>query len=396
MALKLIGIDRVMEVANAPGTATVTLGGAVPGFDSFASTLSSSDCVPYFIEAVDSNGIATGQWERGYGFFSGNTIQRQYVIDGSSGKFTTVNFTSNVRMGIALMAENVSCWANPGGRLSLSTNSYVVDVAGNQNTINYVPYLHDRIMLWNGYGFQAIQFAVTALPLTSAVANTSYDVYAYISGTGPTATLGLEMLAWTNPNNRATAIVYTNGIVCKNGDPTRRYLGSFYCQTAGTTCDYGFSGANNSAPAKRYLWNMYNRVRRSLLVADSTATWTYGTGAWRIARGVAAPNNCVEMMRGLDHEAVFATASIAGSFNTSQGSCCGIGVNGAAPASPSAGTAAVWNTAGNICQLTNTAAYVGVPGTGYTFLSLQEYDIGTGQTKGSNYGLPALSAFTNC
>ena len=60
MPYRVAGMDRVLEICIAPGTGVVTLGTALPGYRTFFSVLAANDTCNYFIEAVDDNGIPTG------------------------------------------------------------------------------------------------------------------------------------------------------------------------------------------------------------------------------------------------------------------------------------------------------------------------------------------------
>lgn len=61
-------------------------------------------------------------------------------------------------------------------------------------------------------------------------------------------------------------------------------------------------GRTEDSGLKRFVWNMYNRVVRSLVVTDPTASWTYATNTFRQANASAA--NQVEIVTGLDEECI--------------------------------------------------------------------------------------------
>lgn len=65
--------DRVMETATTTGTGDITLAGAVTGYRTFTSAVSLNVLFDYCIEAVDANGVPTGDWEVGEGYLSGTT-----------------------------------------------------------------------------------------------------------------------------------------------------------------------------------------------------------------------------------------------------------------------------------------------------------------------------------
>ena len=155
------------------------------------------------------------------------------------------------------------------GRLTLTSGVPVTtaDVTGATN-IYYTPYKGNNIGLFDGAStWSIIGFTEKTLALGTLTAGLPYDVFAYNNS----GTVVLELLAWTSATARATALVYQNGILVKSGTTTRRYLGTFY--TTGTT-------TTEDSAAKRYVWNYYNRVGRTLYFADATSH-SYTTAAWR-------------------------------------------------------------------------------------------------------------------
>lgn len=88
--------DRVVETTTTTGTGAVTLAGAVAGYRTFASATNNGDDLRYLIEAVDANGVPTGDWEAGYGFRSANTIVRSGVT-ASSNAGALVNFAAGTK-----------------------------------------------------------------------------------------------------------------------------------------------------------------------------------------------------------------------------------------------------------------------------------------------------------
>ena len=108
--------DRVQETAAAPGTGTVTLAGAVTGYQSFATAYAGlvALSVPYCI--TDST-----SWEVGIGTFtvSGTTLTRD-VIKSSSNSGSAVNFTSTVNVFVTTPADLVDD-GNYGHEIALNS-----------------------------------------------------------------------------------------------------------------------------------------------------------------------------------------------------------------------------------------------------------------------------------
>lgn len=83
--------NRIQETTTTGGTGTITLGGAVTGYLTFASSFSTSDVLFYTID----NGI--GEWEIGIGtLLTTGTLSRDTVIASSNGG-ALVNFSSGTK-----------------------------------------------------------------------------------------------------------------------------------------------------------------------------------------------------------------------------------------------------------------------------------------------------------
>ena len=73
------------------------------------------------------------------------------------------------------------------------------------------------------------------------------------------------------------ALTRQNGVYVKSGDPTRRYLGTV--RTTATT------GTSANTENKRFIYNYYNKLPFAVKTANSNASWTYTTAAWREYNG---------------------------------------------------------------------------------------------------------------
>lgn len=78
---------------------------------------------------------------------------------------------------------------------------------------------------------------------------------------------------------RATALTTQNGVYVKSGATNRLYVGTIRA-TAGNGST---GGTTEDSAANRFVWNNFNRERRSLFAKDTTTSWTYGTTTWRPA-----------------------------------------------------------------------------------------------------------------
>ena len=89
--MALVVADRVKETSTTAGTGTLTLAGAVAGFQSFA-VIGNGNTTYYTI--VDS---IANTWEVGIGTYtsSGTTLSRDTVLANSSGTTAKINFAGN-------------------------------------------------------------------------------------------------------------------------------------------------------------------------------------------------------------------------------------------------------------------------------------------------------------
>lgn len=105
--------DRVMETTTTTGTGTITVAGAVTGFVTLASRLTTSDTFDYVIFAVDSVGNPTGEWETGVGTYTAANQFSRSVRHSSNGD-ALVDFAAGTkRVALALTAFRARSGAIP-------------------------------------------------------------------------------------------------------------------------------------------------------------------------------------------------------------------------------------------------------------------------------------------
>ena len=257
------------------------------------------------------------------------------------------------------------------GRLTLTTATPVttsdVTAAG---TIYFTPYKGNKVALYDGSKWVAYTFTERSLALT-ATSGSVYDVFLYDNA----GTLTLETLVWTNTTTRATALVLQDGIYCKTGALTRRYLGTFYATGTNQTSDSG--GAAGTA-GFRCLWNYYNRRPRKMWACESTASWAYHTAAYRGSNGTAIVR--LNMVIGVSEDTVdcghvaqvynndataipYAISAIGLDSTTVPATGCLRAIACVSVYTPYASMATLWN---------------GYPGIGFHYLQALELSQGTG------------------
>ncbi len=243
------------------------------------------------------------------------------------------------------------------GRLTLTTAVPVTtaDVTA-ATTLYFTPYQGNQIGTYSGSAWSVNAFTEKSITLASLTAGLPYDVFIVDS------TLALELLAWTNATTRATALVLQDGIYCKTGALTRRYLGTI-CIAATGQCE--------DSLARRLVFNYYNRVNRPMQVFDPTDTWSYATATWRAANGTTT-NHRLDYVCGVSEQPVKCEVVVALDFATSGSGAVGIGID-----STSANSARLftdYNMASTVAvRPFNRAEYSGFPGVGYHSLTWLEY-----------------------
>jgi hypothetical protein len=114
--MALVLKDRVKETSTTAGTGTLTLAGAVAGFQSF-SAVGDGNSTYY---AIADN--ATGAWEVGIGTYtsSGTTLSRTTVLSSSNGG-SLVSFTSNPKDVFVTYPSSRSAYQNEAGTQVVQT-----------------------------------------------------------------------------------------------------------------------------------------------------------------------------------------------------------------------------------------------------------------------------------
>lgn len=100
--------DRILESTVTTGTGNIALAAAITGFRRFNAVCAVGDTVPYFIEAIDSTGMPSGDYEYGIATYSSaNTLTRTNVL-GSSNAGALVNFsTGSKNVGTAALGGDL-------------------------------------------------------------------------------------------------------------------------------------------------------------------------------------------------------------------------------------------------------------------------------------------------
>ena len=111
--MALVLKDRVKEQTTTTGTGTVTLGGAISGFDTFAS-VGNGNTTYYAIVSQSAN-----EWEVGIGTYtaSGTTLSRDTILE-SSNSDSAVNFSAGTKDVFVTYPADKSVYADAAGTVN--------------------------------------------------------------------------------------------------------------------------------------------------------------------------------------------------------------------------------------------------------------------------------------
>lgn len=214
--------------------------------------------------------------------------------------------------------------------------------------------------MYDGSSWATYTFTERSLLLSGLTANRNYDVFLYVSS----GTLNLESLVWnssSDSNTRTTGLVLTSGgVYTKSGDATRRYVGTF--RTTGTT------GQTEDSASKRFVWNCYNRVKKSMSSTIFSGTIASWSGASREWNGGASVNR-IGLVVGNIEDALIVNGSLGATTVTSGSTVqAGFAVNS---------TTSFFGSSYTDSQIagftTRVSTHLGMPGLGYNYITAVQY-----------------------
>ena len=245
----------------------------------------------------DSVALDAGMSDVAYGILTSvnPSIPKILLPDGSAATTQAATDSTTKLATTAFIQTNSTANRHNGVqdfRLTLASGTPVTmtDETG-ATTVYAAPYTGNKIGLYNGSTWDIVTSAEFSVALGTITSDQGYDVFCYNNA----GTATLELTAWTNNTTRATALVYQDGILCKTGALTRRYLGSFLTTSTTETED---------SIANRYLFNYYHRKPRQMAILGSS-TWNYTTATWRQAN--ASTSNQLNFFVGVVEDSVTAT-----------------------------------------------------------------------------------------
>jgi len=166
--MSLVLADRVRETTASTGIGTITLAGAVSGFQSF-SVIGNNNTTYYTI-------AGTSQWEVGIGTYYGGTLTRDTVLSSSTG--SKIDFSAGSKDVFVTYPAGKSVNEDANNRVLIPYTSGITDT-GSLNVGSAT--LHTDSGVIAGFTASEPLYLYTSLQNTSA-ANTSYASYAVNDG----------------------------------------------------------------------------------------------------------------------------------------------------------------------------------------------------------------------
>ena len=144
--MALVLADRVQETTTTTGTGTVTLAGAVSGYQSFA-TIGNGNTTYYTITSGTD-------WEVGIGTYtsSGTTLARTTILSSSAGGTTKISLTGTSTVFVSLPSERVGVLYTPVKTATYNANvndGVQTNTSGGAFTVNLPasPAVGDQVVI---------------------------------------------------------------------------------------------------------------------------------------------------------------------------------------------------------------------------------------------------------
>lgn len=290
--MALVLADRVRETTTSTGTTTITLAGAVTGFQSF-SAVGDGNFTYYCIA-----GQGTTEWEVGIGTYtaSGTTLSRDTVLS-SSNAGSLVPFSAGTKdVFVTYPAEKSVNYEDAGGVIITDAsindalritqvgtgNALVVEDAANPDS---TPFIIDNV---GNVGIGAIPAASNRLRITGTYAANVGTTYAVsVDGTvDPAVATTAALINHTVPTVSAgtlPALTYYNAQQGTfTGTVTTQYGFYAHSNMIGATNNYAFYG---NIPAGTGDWNFYANGTASNAFAGNSSFGTTSAPTAKITLG---------------------------------------------------------------------------------------------------------------
>jgi len=238
--MPLVLADRVRETTVTTGTGTITLGGAVTGFQSF-SAIGNGNTTYYTIA-----GQGTNEWEVGVGTYtaSGTTLSRDTVLASSAGAPTKTSFSAGTKDVFVTYPAERSVYSD-GTNIVPDTSAVLLPSSGGTGQTSYTD---GQLLIGNTTGNTLTKATLTA---STGVSVTNGAGSITLANTGVTSLVAGPGISISGP----TGAVTVSSSVSGGGNYALRAYASpnTWSKPAGlqavkvTVVGAGGSGGNSSA-----------------------------------------------------------------------------------------------------------------------------------------------------
>ena len=227
--MALVLADRVQETTTTSGTGTVTLNGAVPGFQDFVTGIGSGNITYYTLYDPTSY-----EWEVGIGTFTSSgsdTLSRDTVLSNSLGTTAKINFAGNqtsvfvtypTEKSVNLNADGV---AEIGGPISYADTGLIATFTSTEAGYNQIVVQNKssatnasaNINISNDTSTSTTGFAELGINSSTFTGSGSFNIpsAAYLASAGTDLTIGTysahDVHIVTNSNATDAMTIFDNG-----------------------------------------------------------------------------------------------------------------------------------------------------------------------------------------
>lgn len=264
--MALVVKDRVKESTTTSGTGTLTLAGAVTGFQSFATALSDGDTTYYAIAES-----STGAWEVGLGTFtaSGTTLARTTVLD-SSNSGSAVNLSGAGADVFITQPADKAAYFDGSGDLVLNQDPTAALQAATKQYVDTIAAA--------GIHYHSPVRVESPSNLTAAYDNGTSGVGATLTNSGTQAALVIDGVTLSASDR---VLIYTQTNAAHNGVYTVTDTGSGstnWVLTRATDADsYAVSDPDGLGEGDAFFVLEGDTGAGELYVMNTSGTITFGT-----------------------------------------------------------------------------------------------------------------------
>ena len=276
--MALVLADRVKETTTTTGTGTVTLAGAVTGYQTFAA-VGNANTTYYTIASQTSS-----DWEVGIGTYtsSGTTLSRTTVISSSNGG-SLVNFSAGTKDVFVTYPAGRSVYAD--GAVLTATNSAILPVTSGGTGVTTSTGSGDNV-LSNSPNLTA---PALGTPISGTVTNLTGTASININGTvgATTANTGsfTTLAATGNTSLATTAVLYDGNGAVSSGRLLGRY--SYRNATPATAYFYDFNNTNTISSADSVIVSRIPNTLNNSNLTNANALTAFGTNYGTKAAGLS-------------------------------------------------------------------------------------------------------------